>query len=181
MRTEFFEHVNLDPSRCHLPDGTASDLAAACAEYERQIAAAGGIDLQLLGIGRDGHIAFNEPGSSLASRTRPKHLTAETIADNARFFDSDSEVPRLAVTMGVGTILEAGCLLLLATGASKAAAVAAAVEGPLTASVTASALQLHRRAIFVLDEAAAGQLQRADYYRLAETAQRQLSPVSEDC
>lgn len=174
MREQLFDHVNLSPQRCHLPDGMAADLAGACAAYEVAIEAAGGIDLQLLGIGRDGHIAFNEPGSSLAGATRVKHLTAETIADNARFFGDPAAVPRLAVTMGVGSILRAGCCLLVATGEAKAAAVAATIEGPVTAMVTASALQLHPHVIIILDEAAAGQLQRHEYYRMSEAAQRQL-------
>lgn len=180
MQAQLFSHVNLDTNRCHLPNGLAADITAACIDYEQKIADAGGIDLQLLGIGRDGHIAFNEPGSSLAGRTRIKHLTQETIDDNARFFDRSEDVPKLAVTMGVGTIMEARCCLLLATGQSKAEAIAAAVEGPITASITASALQLHPHAIFVLDEAAASQLERADYYRMSETAQRELESALEN-
>jgi glucosamine-6-phosphate deaminase len=179
MRQHLFAHVNLMPQNCQVPDGLANDLEAACAEYEMAIQASGGIDLQLLGIGRDGHIAFNEPGSSLASRTRVKHLTEETIRDNARFFGSEQQVPRLAVTMGVGTILEARRCLLLATGEHKAAAVAAMAEGPVTASVTASALQLHPQTILVVDEAAASRLQRVNYYRTVEQAQRQRFPVTE--
>ena len=135
---------------------------------------AGGIDLQLLGIGSDGHIAFNEPGSSLGSRTRLKTLAPETIADNARFFDSAEEVPRLAVTMGVGTILDSRRCLLLGYGESKADAIAAAVEGPVTAQVTASALQLHREVTVIVDEAAASKLQRRDYYDEVERAHQML-------
>lgn len=172
MQEQLFDHLNLQPERCHIPDGVADDLARACAAYEAAIREAGGIDLQLLGIGTDGHIAFNEPGSSLAGRTRVKHLTSETIRDNARFFGNEASVPRLAVTMGVGTILEAGRCLLLATGANKSAAVHAAVEGPVTASVTASALQLHPDVVMVLDEAAAGQLERREYYKMAEAVER---------
>ncbi len=174
MQEQLFSAINIRPERTHLPDGCDLDFASSCQAYEERIAAHGGIDLQLLGIGSDGHIAFNEPGSSLASRTRVKSLVAETIRDNARFFGSEQEVPRLAVTMGVGTILEARQIVLLATGASKAAAIAATVEGPITAQITASALQLHRNAIVILDEAAASQLQRRDYYLEVERSQQLL-------
>lgn len=169
MDRHLFDHINVDRSRVHIPDGTAEDIAAACEAYERNIAEAGGIDIQLLGIGTDGHIGFNEPGSSLAGRTRIKTLCEETVRDNARFFGSSEEVPRLAVTMGVGTILDSRCCLLLATGAKKAAAVRSAVEGPVTSRITASALQLHRHAIAVLDEAAASWLTHCDQYRHAES------------
>lgn len=147
------------------PDGAAEDIAAACAEYDRALAAAGGVDLQLLGIGTDGHIGFNEPCSSLASRTRIKTLTRQTRQDNARFFDSPEEVPHHVITQGIGTILEARHLVLLATGEAKAEAVALAVEGPLAAVVPASALQLHPHATVVVDEAAASGLKLADYFR----------------
>ena len=147
------------------PDVDAPDLVAACAAYEDAIAAAGGVDIQLLGIGTDGHIGFNEPGSSLASRTRIKTLTDQTRRDNARFFASAEEVPRHVVTQGVGTILEARHLVLLAFGAAKATAVARAVEGPLTAMVPGSALQLHPHATVVVDEPAAAGLNLAGYYR----------------
>lgn len=148
-----------------VPDGGRADLAAAAEDYERAIAAAGGIDLQLLGIGANGHIGFNEPTSSFASRTRIKTLAPRTRADNARFFASPSEVPTHCITQGLGTILEARSLLLVAQGAAKAEAVAAAVEGPLAAICPASALQLHRQATVVVDEAAAARLRLADYYR----------------
>jgi len=147
------------------PDGAAGDIAAACAEYDRALAEAGGVDLQLLGIGTDGHIGFNEPCSSLASRTRIKTLTRQTRQDNARFFDSPEEVPHHVITQGIGTILEARHLVLLATGEAKAEAVALAVEGPLAAVVPASALQLHAHATVVVDEAAASGLKLADYFR----------------
>lgn len=158
-------HVDLAPSAVQGPDVHARDLPAACEAYEAAIAAAGGIDLQLLGIGGDGHIGFNEPGSSLASRTRLKTLTEQTRRDNARFFASHDEVPRHVITLGIGTILEARHLVLLAFGESKAAPVAAAVEGPVTAMVPASALQLHPHATVVVDEPAASQLRLAPYYR----------------
>lgn len=169
MFSNLFDAINIDPQRVHLPDGLASDLTEACADYERQIVEAGGIDLQLLGIGTDGHIAFNEPGSSLASRTRLKTLARQTVDDNARFFDHSDDVPRLAVTMGVGTILESRQCLLLATGENKAAAIRGAIEGPLTSQNTATALQLHPAAIVVLDQEAASWLSRIDAYRHAES------------
>ncbi len=147
------------------PDGTRADVPAACAEYDGQLKAAGGVDLQILGIGTDGHIGFNEPCSSLASRTRIKTLTPQTREDNARFFASLDEVPHHVITQGIGTILEARHLVLLATGAGKAEAVAATVEGPLAALVPASALQLHPHATVVVDEAAAGRLKLGDYFR----------------
>jgi glucosamine-6-phosphate deaminase len=162
---ELEAHVDLANGAVQAPDVQSNDLVAACAAYERDIAAAGGVDLQLLGIGTDGHIGFNEPGSSLASRTRIKTLTDQTRRDNARFFASIDEVPRHVVTQGVGTILEARHLVLLAFGAAKAAAVAAAVEGPVTAMVPGSALQLHPHATVVVDEPAAAGLRLAGYYR----------------
>ncbi|MDX2645996.1 glucosamine-6-phosphate deaminase [Streptomyces sp. PA03-1a] len=152
------------------PDGTAEDIVEACAAYERTLAAAGGVDLQLLGIGTDGHIGFNEPCSSLASRTRIKTLTEQTRKDNARFFDRPEAVPHHVITQGIGTILEARHLVLLATGEAKAEAVALAVEGPLAAVVPASALQLHPHATVVVDEAAASKLKLADYFRATYAA-----------
>lgn len=171
MQENLFRHINIDPSKTHVPDGRASDLEAYCRQYEKMIRDAGGIDLQVLGIGRDGHIAFNEPGSSLGSRTRLKTLTGETISDNARFFGGEDKVPRLAITMGIGTILESRQCLLLALGDSKAQAVQGTIEGPVTAQVTASALQLHRDVIAVVDEKAAAWLTRRDYYAEVEEAQ----------
>ncbi len=165
MRENFFSRVNIAPERIHMPDGFAIDIPAHCEAYEAAIAAAGGIDLQLLGVGSDGHIGFNEPSSSLGSRTRLKTLTEQTIRDNARFFPSAAEVPRHVITMGVGTILAARRCLVLAFGESKTAAVAAMVEGPVTAEVPASALQFHASCSLLLDEVAAAQLKRADYYR----------------
>ncbi|MFD9690269.1 glucosamine-6-phosphate deaminase [Kitasatospora sp. NPDC059146] len=147
------------------PDGNAADIAAAATAYDRALAEAGGVDLQILGIGTDGHIGFNEPCSSLSSRTRIKTLTRQTRVDNARFFDSIDEVPHHVITQGIGTILEARHLVLLATGEAKAEAVALAVEGPLAAVVPASALQLHPHATVVVDEAAASRLKLADYFR----------------
>lgn len=174
MQEQLFSKLDLDPARTHLPDGSAADLDKAAAIYEDAIRHAGGIDLQVLGIGADGHIAFNEPGSSLGSRTRVKSLTDETCRDNARFFGTPDDVPRLAITMGVGTILESRRCLLLAAGPHKAAAIAAAVEGPVTAQVTASALQLHRDVVVILDESAADKLTRRCYYDRVEAAQVEL-------
>ena len=175
MQQNLFDHINIDATRTFVPDGRALDFEAHCRQYEQRIQDLGGIDLQLLGIGTDGHIAFNEPGSSLGSRMRLKTLTSETVQDNARFFDSLEEVPRLALTMGVGTILESRRCLLLAIGTEKAAAIAAAVEGPITAQITASALQMHREVIVIVDEAAAASLKRIDYYAEVENAQQLLS------
>ena len=166
MRHQLFERVNLDPARTHLPNGLAPDLDAECAHYENLIQQVGGIDLQLLGIGSDGHIGFNEPLSALRSRTRQKALTPSTLAQNAPLCGGDpAKMPRRAITMGVGTILEARQCLLLVTGASKAEILAKAVEGPITAMVTASALQLHPRCQVIGDKEAAAQLRGREYYR----------------
>lgn len=162
------EPLGLDPARVHVPDGTAADLDAACADYERLIREAGGVDLQLLGIGANGHIGFNEPTSSFASRTRIKTLAPQTRADNARFFDSAEQVPVHCVTQGLGTILEARQLLLVAQGEGKADAVARMTEGPLASVCPASALQLHRDAIVVIDRAAASKLRLSDYYEYVQ-------------
>ena len=166
MRERLFDRVDLDPARAHLPDGAAADLGAAARGYEAAIASAGGIDLQLLGIGEAGHIGFNEPLSAFASRTRDKTLTPTTRAQNAEAFGGDpGRVPARALTMGVATILEARELVLLATGAGKAAIVARAVEGPVTSMVSASAIQFHPNCKVVVDEAAASALEGLDYYR----------------
>lgn len=165
MHVNLFDQINIQPERIYIPSGNASDVGAFCKWYEEEIHKLGGIDLQILGIGRDGHIAFNEPGSALGSRTRIKTLTRETIEDNARFFGSIDEVPRFAITMGVGTIQEAKRVILMASGESKADIIAKAIEGPMTAQVTASVLQLHPDTIVYLDEAAASKLERYDYYK----------------
>ncbi|WP_328331294.1 glucosamine-6-phosphate deaminase [Streptomyces sp. NBC_00455] len=163
---EVVEPLGLTEASFMGPDGSAEDIPAACAAYDRALAEAGGVDLQLLGIGTDGHIGFNEPCSSLASRTRIKTLTEQTRVDNARFFDGDiDQVPHHVVTQGIGTILEARHVVLLATGEGKAEAVAQTVEGPVAAVVPASALQLHRHVTVVVDEAAASKLKLADYFR----------------
>ena len=166
MAEHFFRHVNVDARHTNIPDSMAHDIPAECARYEAAIIAAGGIDLQLLGIGTDGHIGFNEPSSSLASRTRIKTLTERTRADNARFFGGDlAQVPFHCITMGVGTIMASREVLMLAFGANKADAVASAVEGPITAMNPASVLQMHPVAKCVTDEPAAAKLSRRDYYR----------------
>jgi len=169
MWQNLFQHINIDPQNVRIPDGLAADVPAFCASYEEQIRAAGGIDIQLLGIGTDGHVGFNEPSSSLASRTRIKTLTVQTRRDNARYFGSEDQVPHHVITMGVGTVMDARQCLLLAFGDAKAPAIAAAVEGPITAMNPASILQMHPTAKVFLDEAAAACLVRADYYRWVYT------------
>jgi glucosamine-6-phosphate deaminase len=159
----FYGAVDLPSERAHFPDGRAKDLPAACARYEAEIAAAGGLDLVVLGLGADGHIAFNEPTSSFGSRTRLETLTDETRAANQAGFGAEP-VPRHAITIGIATILEARRCLLLAFGAAKASAVAQMIEGPLTARVPASALQLHPHATILVDEAAATALSLRAYY-----------------
>ncbi|HEX8372069.1 MAG TPA: glucosamine-6-phosphate deaminase [Chthoniobacterales bacterium] len=166
MRMHLFDPLGIDPACTHIPSGLVGgpDVEEHCAIYEKQIRNAGGIDLQVLGIGSDGHIGFNEPGSSLSSRTRIKTLTRSTREDNARFFSSRDEVPLHVITMGIGTIMEARNISLLAFGNAKADAVAGAVEGPITASQPASILQMHPSVKMYLDEPAAGKLQRTEYY-----------------
>lgn len=165
MNQHLFNQVNIKLKNTYLPNGIAKDLDAECAKYERAIRRAGGIDFQLLGIGHDGHIGFNEPLSALFSRTRVKALAPDTLARNSRLFDNPARIPRRAITMGVGTILESKRCVLLALGADKAAILAKAVEGPITAMVSASALQLHPRCTVVVDEPAAANLQGTNYYR----------------
>jgi len=165
MEENFFSHVNLVRKSVHIPDGMAADVRAHCSDYERAIREAGGIDLQILGLGSDGHLGFNEPGSSLASRTRIKTLTERTRSDNARFFTGAQEVPHHVITMGLGTIMESRMCLLLAFGKGKAQAVAASVEGPVTASVPGSLLQFHPQAKVLLDAESASLLTRAEYYQ----------------
>ena len=158
MNQNLFDHININPAATHVPEGMAEDPEAFCEDYERMIAGVGGIDYQVLGIGSNGHIAFNEPGSSLASRTRVVNLTRSTIKDNSRFFPRIEDVPTRAISMGISTILEADRIVMLAYGNSKADAVAKALEGPVTASVPASALQLHDRVTWVIVEDAATKL-----------------------
>ena len=165
MHENFFKHINIPPQNVHIPSGTTDNYPAFCAWYEQCIEDCGGIDLQVLGIGSDGHIGFNEPSSSLGSRTRLKTLAKPTIDDNARFFEKREDVPIYAITMGVGTILEAEKIILVANGRSKAKAVAQAAEGPVTSMITASALQLHPDVTYFLDREAAGELEMLDYYQ----------------
>lgn len=164
MWDNLFKHININAENVHVPNGMAPNVAAFCEWYEDEIDKAGGLDLQVLGIGGDGHIAFNEPVSSLASRTRMKTLTEETIEDNARFFAKKEDVPRYAITMGVGTIMESRQCIMLANGEKKAETVRKALEGPVTAMVTASALQLHPNVVTILDEPAATKLELKEYY-----------------
>lgn len=163
---EVVEPLALTPSLVRVP-ADEGPLELAGANYERAIDEAGGVDLQVLGIGRTGHIGFNEPGSSFASLTRVKTLTEQTRLDNARFFDSLDEVPMHCITQGLGTIMRARHLVLLAFGSAKAEVLAGAVEGPLTASLPGSLVQLHPRVTVIVDEAAASRLVHADYYRYA--------------
>ena len=165
MNQHLFKQVNIDLRNTHLPNGLAASLDVESRAYEDKIERCGGIDLQLLGLGQAGHIGFNEPLSALHSRTRVKALSPVTIEQNAAFFGGPGNVPRRAITMGVGTILECRRCLLLATGPGKAEIIAKAVEGPITSMISATALQLHARCTVVLDEAAASKLQAADYYR----------------
>jgi glucosamine-6-phosphate deaminase len=165
MNRLLFSQVNINLANTHLPDGMADDLEAECETYEQRIVQCGGIGLQLLGIGTDGHIGFNEPLSAFRSRTRVKALSPVTRAKNAALFPKPEDVPRRAITMGIGTILDARRCLLLATGAGKAEIVAAAVEGPITAMISATALQFHPRCVVVLDEASSSRLRQKDYYR----------------
>jgi len=170
MHENLFNHINLRKEKIHVPSGTEADHVTSCEKYEKQIEEAGGIDLQILGIGSDGHIAFNEPGSSLGSRTRMVTLTEQTIDDNSRFFEKKEDVPRHAISMGVGTVLEARRCVTLANGKNKAEAVAATVEGPITSMITASALQLHPDTICFVDEEAAGKLKLRDYYNWVQAS-----------
>ena len=164
MDKNLFDHIDIVKKNTHVLNGLAKDWKKEVAAYEAAIKKAGGIDLQVLGIGSDGHIAFNEPGSSLTSRTRIVSLTPQTIKDNARFFKKAADVPQHALSMGVGSIMEAKKVVLLAFGKNKAAAVAAAVEGGISQYCTASALQMHQDAWFFCDEEAASKLKLKKYY-----------------
>ncbi len=162
-----FRQVNIRKENVHRLEGRPSDIEEHCRAYEHKIKSVGGIDVQILGIGKNGHIAFNEPGSALSSRTRLKILSRETVEANRPFFKDEREMPRFCLTMGIGTILEAKMIVLLASGKDKAEIVARAIEGPVTASVPASVLQFHPRAKLVIDEAAAVELTNGPYYRWA--------------
>ena len=165
MDVHLFRHVNIKRENTHMLSGIPAEVEEHCRAYERKIRSVGGIDVQVLGIGVDGHIAFDVPGSSLVSRTRLLTLTRETFKANARYYEKESDVPRFCLTMGVGTILEARSIILIASGRGKAESVARAIEGPVTASHPASALQLHPHVTFILDEEAASKLSNIDYYR----------------
>lgn len=166
IAAEFTDHVDIPPASVQGPDGLGEDIPAACAGYEQAIAAAGGVDLQVLGIGADGHIAFNEPSSSLASRTRMKSLTEQTRIDNARFFGGDlDKVPMHALTQGIGTIMQARHVVLMAHGAAKAEAVEQLVEGPVSSRWPGTALQFHPHVTVLVDEEAASRLSLGGFYR----------------
>lgn len=175
IRDNFTAHVDIPDDKVLSPDGNAADPRAEAAAYDEAIARAGGVDLQILGIGANGHIGFNEPSSSFASRTRVKTLTEKTIADNARFFDDPDQVPIHVLTQGLGTIMEARRIVLTAGGKGKADAVRRMVEGPLSAACPASILQMHPEATIIVDEDAASELSQADYYRFIESQQYRLA------
>jgi glucosamine-6-phosphate deaminase len=168
MWEALFNALNVNPESVHIPSGLALDIDRYCAEYEESLAKKGGMDLQILGIGTNGHLAFNEPGGSLNSRTRSTLLTSNTLSKNARFFESIDRVPRSAITMGIGSIMEARKLLMLASGEEKAEAIQASLEGPLTAMMPASILQCHPSVHVVLDEGAAANLAFHHHEGIAE-------------
>lgn len=178
MNREFFDLIDINLANTHLPDaryGThASQISS---EYERAIKDVGGMDLQLLGIGTNGHIGFNEPTSSMVSRTRIKTLTRKTIKDNSRFFDKQGKQPHLAITMGIGSIMESRRVMLLATGERKACAIKNTIEGPVSAMCPASILQFHKQVIVIIDEAAAAELEHGEYYKWAYRQQQSLIEI----
>jgi glucosamine-6-phosphate deaminase len=178
MDTHLFQHVNIKPENIFHLDGRPADIEEQCHAYERAVRNCGGIDIQILGVGQNGHIGFNEPGSSLASRTRLSSLTLETVKANAPDFPSQKDVPRFCLTMGIGTILEARTILLLASGKSKAGILAKVVEGPVTAFVPATALQLHPRVKFLIDEDAAAGLALRDHYRWTADNKKKIKGIS---
>jgi len=165
MYENFFKHINIKKENIFRLEGRPADIETHCQEYEEKVKSYGGIDIQILGIGRNGHIGFNEPGSSLSSRTRVKTLAEETVKDNARFFKNEKEVPRFCLTMGIGTVMDAKVIILLASGKSKSEAIKNCVEGPVTASLPASILQLHPHVKIIVDEDAGALLTRRDYYK----------------
>lgn len=167
--------LGLNPENVYTPDGSAADIQQACLDYETALTSAGGVDLQILGIGTNGHIGFNEPMSSLASRTRIKTLSEQTRRDNARFFPEGENVPSHCITQGLGTIMDAREIVLVAQGELKAEALAAAIEGPVSSMCPASLLQFHPQVTMVLDEAAASRLTFTDYYRFVAAAKPLLS------
>lgn len=177
MNDKLFDHIDIDKTNTAVPPGDAKDPITACQEYEESIQQIGGIDIQLLGIGRNGHIGFNEPSSSLGSRTRIKTLTKETVDDNARFFAEGEYQPHLSITMGIGTILEAKQVVLLATGENKAQAIVDTIQGAITAQCPASALQFHENAVVIIDEAAASLLKDRDFFRHIEKENQKLEQL----
>ena len=178
MNEHLFNHLNLKPANTHVPDGLARDVAAHCAAYEAEMRAAGGVDIQVLGIGRDGHIGFNEPGGSLSSTTHTQVLTEQTRKDNARFFDGDIDlVPRYCITQGLATISRAKAVVLVAQGEQKADAIAALAEGGVSALWPASVLQFHNDATILVDESAASKLGLKDYYKAAYEGEVALSAL----
>jgi glucosamine-6-phosphate deaminase len=165
MRRNFYEHINIKKENIFRLEGKPENIETLCQEYEERTQSFGGIDIQILGIGRNGHIGFNEPSSSLSSRTRVKTLSQETVEDNARFFKRGEDVPRFCLTMGIGTVMEAKMIILLASGKNKSKAISKSIEGPVTASVPASILQLHPQAKIIVDEDASSFLTRKEYYK----------------
>ena len=179
MWNNFFSHIDIKKENVNILNGNAADLEAECAGYEARIAAAGGIDLFMGGIGPDGHIAFNEPGSSLTSLTRQKTLTTDTIIANSRFFDNDvNKVPKTALTVGVGTVMNAKSVMIICNGHNKARALQAGVEGPVTQMWTISALQMHCKAIIIADEAATAELKVGTYKYFKDIEGANLDPAS---
>ncbi|MBR6249446.1 MAG: glucosamine-6-phosphate deaminase [Muribaculaceae bacterium] len=179
MWNNFFSHINIKPENVNILNGNAADLEAECAQYEARIAAAGGIELFMGGVGPDGHIAFNEPGSSLTSLTRQKTLTRDTIIANSRFFDGDvNKVPKTALTVGVGTVMAARSVMILVNGHNKARALQQAVEGGVSQMCTLSALQMHRRAIIVADDAATDELKVGTYRYFKDIESANIDPQS---
>lgn len=179
MWKNFFSHIDIRPENVNILNGNAPDLAAECARYEAKIKNYGGIQLFLGGIGPDGHIAFNEPGSSLTSRTRKKELTTDTIIANSRFFDNDvNKVPKTALTVGVGTVMNAKSVMIICNGHNKARALQAGVEGPVTQMWTISALQMHRKAIIIADEAATAELKVGTYKYFKDIEGANLDPAT---
>ena len=179
MHNNFFNHIDIRKENIHILNGNAEDLEAECANYEKQIESFGGIDLFLGGIGPDGHIAFNEPGSSLTSRTRQKTLTMDTIIANSRFFDNDiNKVPKTSLTVGVGTVLSAKEVMIIVNGHNKARALYHAVEGAITQMWTISALQMHEKGIIVCDDAATAELKVGTYRYFKDIESAHLDPES---
>ena len=179
MFNNFFNHIDIDKNNIHILNGNAEDLEAECANYEKQIVDFGGIDLFLGGIGPDGHIAFNEPGSSLVSLTRQKTLTQDTIIANSRFFDNDvNKVPKTALTVGVGTVMTAKSVMIIANGYKKAPALRNAVEGAVSQMCTLSVLQMHRKAIIICDEDATMELKVGTYRYFKDIEGKNLDPAT---